>query len=78
MNDQAGPDLSRHSAEAEIQNHFSEKRELIWSFMWLFIPVSLLLAGIFYAFSNQTQKYELQTALIREEAALNSASQLTR
>ena len=56
---------------------FSAKRELIISFLWLFIPVSLLLAGIFYAFSNQTQKYELQTTLIREESALNSASELT-
>ncbi|MES9859806.1 MAG: sensor domain-containing diguanylate cyclase [Candidatus Thiodiazotropha sp. LLP2] len=77
MNEPADSDLSQPSAEGEAQNQFSEKRELIWSFLWLFIPVSLLLAGIFYAFSNQTHKYELQTALIREEAALSSASQLT-
>ncbi|MES9834404.1 MAG: diguanylate cyclase [Candidatus Thiodiazotropha sp. DIVDIV] len=77
MNKPADSDLSQPSAEGEAQNQFSEKRELIWSFLWLFIPVSLLLAGIFYAFSNQTHKYELQTALIREEAALSNASQLT-
>jgi hypothetical protein len=64
-------------AETETITVFSEKRELLISFLWLFIPVSLLLGGIFFAFSNQTQKYELQTALIREESALHSASQLT-
>ena len=81
MNDSSGPDLRSHSveadADAEVQGEFSERRELLVSFLWLFIPVSIVLAGIFYAFSNQTQKYELQTALIREEAALSNASQLT-
>lgn len=61
----------------EISGKFSEKRELVLSFLWLFIPVSLLLGAIFYAFSQQTHKYELQTALIREEAALSNASQMT-
>ncbi|MCG7981962.1 MAG: sensor domain-containing diguanylate cyclase [Candidatus Thiodiazotropha lotti] len=64
-------------SDTEDKAEFSERRELLISFLWLFIPVSLVLAGIFYAFSNQTQKYELQTALIREEAALSNASQLT-
>ncbi|MEW8615979.1 MAG: sensor domain-containing diguanylate cyclase [Candidatus Thiodiazotropha endolucinida] len=59
------------------ENGFSEHKELILSFLMLFIPASLLLALIFYAFSTQTEKYELQTTLIREEAALNSASELT-
>ncbi|MEW8538226.1 MAG: sensor domain-containing diguanylate cyclase [Candidatus Thiodiazotropha endolucinida] len=59
------------------ENGFSEHKELILSFLMLFIPASLLLASIFYAFSTQTEKYELQTTLIREEAALNSASELT-
>lgn len=58
-------------------NGFSEHKELIFSFLALFIPASLLLAFIFYAFSTQTEKYELQTTLIREESALNSASELT-
>ncbi|MEW8029611.1 MAG: sensor domain-containing diguanylate cyclase [Candidatus Thiodiazotropha sp.] len=58
-------------------NGFSEHKELMLSFLTLFIPASLLLASIFYAFSTQTEKYELQTTLIREEAALNSASELT-
>jgi diguanylate cyclase (GGDEF)-like protein len=62
---------------AESLKAFSKKRELLLSFLWLFMPVSLLLGGIFFAFSNQTQKFELQTALIREESALHSASQLT-
>ncbi len=56
---------------------FSARREMITSFLWLFLPVSLLLAGIFFAFSNQTEKYELQTTLIREESAMRSASELT-
>ncbi|WP_369161448.1 diguanylate cyclase [Candidatus Thiodiazotropha sp. LNASS1] len=65
-------------SDGEIEeNGFSEHKELILSFLMLFIPASLLLASIFYAFSTQTEKYELQTTLIREEAALNSASELT-
>ncbi|MCG7899303.1 MAG: hypothetical protein JAY85_12715, partial [Candidatus Thiodiazotropha weberae] len=66
MNDSSNPDLRSPSGEAdsdpEAQAEFSERRELLVSFLWLFIPVSIVLAGIFYAFSNQTQKYELQTA----------------
>ncbi|MCG8487824.1 MAG: sensor domain-containing diguanylate cyclase [Chromatiales bacterium] len=79
MNDSSNVDLRSRPVETEAEEPsvFSERRELVTSFLWLFIPVSLILAGIFYAFSNQTQKYELQTALIREEAALNNASQLT-
>ena len=61
----------------EDQNRFSAKRELVISFLWLFTPVSIVLTSIFYIFSSQTEKYELQTAMIREESALNSASQLT-
>ncbi|MEW8173665.1 MAG: sensor domain-containing diguanylate cyclase [Candidatus Thiodiazotropha endolucinida] len=65
-------------SDGEVEeNGFSEHKELILSFLMLFIPASLLLALIFYAFSTQTEKYELQTTLIREEAALNSASELT-
>lgn len=60
-----------------VTNGFSEHKELILSFLALFLPASLLLASIFYAFSTQTEKYELQTTLIREESALNSASELT-
>ncbi|MET0066949.1 MAG: diguanylate cyclase [Candidatus Thiodiazotropha sp.] len=59
------------------ENHFSTRREMIISFLWLFLPASVLLAGIFFAFSNQTEKYELQTTLIREESAMRSASELT-
>jgi diguanylate cyclase (GGDEF)-like protein len=58
-------------------NGFSEVRELIASFLLLFLPASFLLALIFYAFSNQTREYELQTILLREELALNDASILT-
>ncbi|MEW8470960.1 MAG: sensor domain-containing diguanylate cyclase [Candidatus Thiodiazotropha sp.] len=58
-------------------NGFSENKELILSFLTLFIPASLLLASIFYAFSTQTEKYELQTTLIREESALDSIGELT-
>ncbi|MCU7929897.1 MAG: sensor domain-containing diguanylate cyclase [Candidatus Thiodiazotropha sp. (ex Codakia rugifera)] len=47
------------------------------SFLWLFVPASLLLASIFYAFSTQTQQYELQATLIRDESALKSAGELT-
>ncbi|MEW8048056.1 MAG: hypothetical protein AB2805_16345, partial [Candidatus Thiodiazotropha sp.] len=65
-------------SDGEVEeNGFSEHKELMLSFLMLFIPASLLLASIFYAFSTQTEKYELQTTLIREEAALNSASELT-
>ncbi|MCU7846308.1 MAG: sensor domain-containing diguanylate cyclase [Candidatus Thiodiazotropha sp. (ex Monitilora ramsayi)] len=53
------------------------KKELIYSFLLIFIPASLLFSAIFYAFSNQTRKYELQTIQIREEAALKSATELT-
>lgn len=63
--------------EAGQSSGFSEKKELLVSFLWLFIPASLLLASIFYAFDNQSQRYELQATLIREESALNSASELT-
>jgi diguanylate cyclase (GGDEF)-like protein len=58
-------------------NGFSASRELIASFLLLFVPASLLLALIFYAFSYQTQEYELQTILLHEELALNDASALT-
>jgi diguanylate cyclase (GGDEF)-like protein len=64
-------------AVSDVPNQFSERKELWLSFLWLFIPISLLLAGVFYAFSKQVQKYELQTALIQEESALNNASQMT-
>ncbi|MET0108765.1 MAG: diguanylate cyclase [Candidatus Thiodiazotropha sp.] len=65
-------------SDGEVEeNGFSEHKELMLSFLMLFIPASLLLASIFYAFSTQTEKHELQTTLIREEAALNSASELT-
>jgi diguanylate cyclase (GGDEF)-like protein len=56
---------------------FSENRELIASFLLLFLPASLLLASIFYAFSNQIREYELQTTLLREEWGLNSTTELT-
>ncbi|MCU7905245.1 MAG: sensor domain-containing diguanylate cyclase [Candidatus Thiodiazotropha sp. (ex Epidulcina cf. delphinae)] len=71
--------MDRPSIEDEVEqsNGFSGKKELFVSFLWLFIPASLLVASIFYAFANQTQKYELQTTLIREESALNSAGELT-
>ncbi|MES9943952.1 MAG: sensor domain-containing diguanylate cyclase [Candidatus Thiodiazotropha sp.] len=59
------------------KNGFSEPRELIRSFLYIFIPASFLLAVIFYIFSTQTHKYELQTTLLREELALNSTSELT-
>jgi diguanylate cyclase (GGDEF)-like protein len=59
------------------KNGFSVPKELISSFLLLFIPASLLLAAIFYIFSTQTHKYELQTTLLREELALNSTSELT-
>ncbi|MES9991819.1 MAG: diguanylate cyclase [Candidatus Thiodiazotropha sp.] len=58
-------------------NGVSERRALITSFLVLFIPASLLLATIFYAFSRQLQEYELQTTLLREELALNTASEMT-
>ncbi|MET0090841.1 MAG: diguanylate cyclase [Candidatus Thiodiazotropha sp.] len=63
--------------ESMPDRRFSARREMVVSFLWLFLPVSLLLAGIFFAFSNQTEKYELQTTLIREESAMHSASELT-
>ncbi|RLW70709.1 MAG: hypothetical protein B6D71_05365, partial [gamma proteobacterium symbiont of Stewartia floridana] len=47
MNDSAGADLRPHSveadADAEVQGEFSERRELLLSFLWLFIPVSIVL-----------------------------------
>ncbi len=65
------------TGDTGLRNGFSDNRELIASFLILFIPVSLLLASIFYAFSNQIREYELQTTLLREEWALSSASELT-
>jgi diguanylate cyclase (GGDEF)-like protein len=58
-------------------NGLSEARELVNSFLLLFIPASLILAMIFFAFSNQTREYELQTVLLQEELAIDSASELT-
>jgi diguanylate cyclase (GGDEF)-like protein len=55
----------------------SESRELIRGFLLLFIPASLILALIFFAFSSQTREYELQTVLLQEELAIDSASELT-
>ncbi|MES9853643.1 MAG: diguanylate cyclase [Candidatus Thiodiazotropha sp. L084R] len=79
MNRLLEADESRKPREEEIdkQNHFSVKRELVISFLWLFVPVLIILTSIFYVFSSQTEKYELQAAMIREESALNNASQLT-
>ncbi|MES9925833.1 MAG: sensor domain-containing diguanylate cyclase [Candidatus Thiodiazotropha endolucinida] len=64
-------------SKSEWHNDFSMKRALLVSFLQVFIPISVLFCGIFYIFSNQTQKYELQTIKIREESALKSASALT-
>lgn len=61
----------------QIDDRFSIKRELIRNFLLVFLPASLLLSGIFYAFSELSKDYELQTILIREAAALNSASEVT-
>ncbi|PVV27711.1 MAG: hypothetical protein B6D79_00995, partial [gamma proteobacterium symbiont of Ctena orbiculata] len=74
MNNIAEPVDSRGRVE---KNGFSEPRELIRSFLYIFIPASFLLAVIFYIFSTQTHKYELQTTLLREELALSSTSELT-
>jgi len=63
--------------EVKPHNDLSIKRELFLSFLILFIPASLLLSLIFYAFSSLSHKYELQTILIREEAALDNANALT-
>ncbi|MCU7803441.1 MAG: sensor domain-containing diguanylate cyclase [Candidatus Thiodiazotropha sp. (ex Lucinoma borealis)] len=71
------PDSQLNTSGIEQTNGFSEQKELMVSFLWLFIPASLLLASIFYAFSTQTQQYELQTTLIRDESALKSAGELT-
>ncbi len=67
---------SNHS-HAEQPRELTMKKELIVSFLVLFIPASLLISAIFYAFSNQSQRYELQTIQIREESALRSAAELT-
>ncbi len=63
--------------EPFAEGRFSVQREMIVSFLWLFVPVSILLAGVFFAFSSQTEKYELQATLIREETAMRSANDLT-
>jgi diguanylate cyclase len=72
----SGPNLL-DEAEPFPAGHFSARREMIVSFLWLFVPVSILLAGVFFAFSSQTEKYELQATLIREETAIRSANDLT-
>ncbi|MEJ2427226.1 MAG: hypothetical protein P8101_22915 [Candidatus Thiodiazotropha sp.] len=72
----SGPNLL-DEAEPFPAGHFSARREMIVSFLWLFVPVSILLAGVFFAFSSQTEKYELQATLIREETAMRSANDLT-
>jgi diguanylate cyclase (GGDEF)-like protein len=56
---------------------FSMKRELTINFLLIFVPASIIFSGIFFAFSNQSHKYELQTILIREESGLRSAAELT-
>ncbi|MEW8505060.1 MAG: sensor domain-containing diguanylate cyclase [Candidatus Thiodiazotropha sp.] len=63
--------------KSEPSSERAVKRALLINFMKIFIPASLLLGGIFYSFSNQTQKYELRTIKIREESALRSANDLT-
>ncbi len=64
-------------AEVKLRSELSIKRELFLSFLMLFIPASMLLSSIFYAFSSLSHRYELQTILIREEAALENANELT-
>ncbi|MBT2970948.1 MAG: sensor domain-containing diguanylate cyclase [Candidatus Thiodiazotropha sp. (ex Ctena orbiculata)] len=64
-------------SKSELSGERAVKRALLINFMKIFIPASLLLGGIFYFFSNQTQKYELQAIKIREESALRNASDLT-
>jgi diguanylate cyclase len=63
--------------EVNLRSKLSIKRELFLSFLLLFIPASMLLSSIFYAFSSLSHQYELQTILIREEAALDNANELT-
>lgn len=65
------------ATDTKPSSALSEKKELLFSFLRVFVPASLLIAAIFHAFSIQTEKYELQTILIREESALHSAGELT-
>jgi diguanylate cyclase len=61
----------------QITDRFSVKKALVQNFLLIFLPASLLLSGIFYAYSELSKDYELQTVMIREAAALKSASELT-
>jgi diguanylate cyclase (GGDEF)-like protein len=69
--------VSEENQSEHADSSFSQTRELINSFLLLFVPASLVLALILFAFSKQTQEYELQTVLLQEELSLDSASDLT-
>ena len=53
---------------------FIAKKALLQSFFLFFIPTSIFLSVIFYGFTHLSKEYELQATLIRETAAVKSAS----
>jgi diguanylate cyclase (GGDEF)-like protein len=55
----------------------SGKTHLLKTFLQIFLPTSLLLSGIFYAFTQLSSEYELQTIQIRDASTLRSASEVT-
>lgn len=66
---------TRHATHQE-PGRFSVRKALIKSFLLLFIPSSIILSTVFIAFNHLSKEYETQTALIREAAALNNASEI--
>lgn len=63
--------------KAVSENWPSDKSILFKTFLQIFIPTSLLLAGLFYAFTYLTSEYELQTIQIRDASTLDSASEVS-
>jgi diguanylate cyclase (GGDEF)-like protein len=50
---------------------------LLKIFLQIFVPTSLLLSGIFYAFTYLSNEYELQTIQISDASALQSTSEVS-
>ena len=66
---------SIHSSESS-EHRMTGKGLVLRTFLNIFIPTSLILSGIFYAFTHLSSEFELQTIQIRDASTLQSASEV--
>ncbi|MET0091128.1 MAG: diguanylate cyclase [Candidatus Thiodiazotropha sp.] len=75
MNKQGEPEKLNEAQHNSID--FSTRKTWLISFLSLFVPVFVLLAGSVLVVYNQAKEYEFQLALKNDESALNVANETT-